>query len=319
MQDDETSDSEYEEESDRSCSDSSEESKAAPVTPPQFVQKLIVFAAGLRLLLSTVTNTAGKVVVTILLGLAGIALPSLTSALYFGAFLSLVWCWVLGYSIDLLLFSTLCLMMTIFSGGHILILYLYQLPLFQQLVPPQDLYARLFGMTAFIHTNASEPYSLGLQADPVLMMLNSSWQDHNSSRLNSLPSDNGYPRCCSLLPYTQDDCSYADEGEPSRMVTILGAFIKGTLVKYWILCCCSIFFIISFSGKVVIYKILYICLFLFCVVLYQVHYEVWRRILKYFWAIVVGYSMLVLILIYVYQFKTVSSLFRQIIGISEEG
>ncbi|KAL6456500.1 hypothetical protein MHYP_G00350440 [Metynnis hypsauchen] len=501
-EDDETSDSEYEEESDRSCSDSSEESKAAPATSPQFVQKLIVFAAGLRLLLSTVMNAAGKVVVTILLGLAGIALPSLTSALYFGAFLSLVWCWVLDYSIDLLLFSTLCLMMTIFSGGHILILYLYQLPLFQQLVPPQDLYARLFGMTAFIHTNASEPYSLGLQADPVLMMLNSSWQDRNSSRLNSFPSDNGYPRCLSLLPYTQDECSYGsysgvhthtlvdeeevscerdddtlddveplsssepsaltqlgqaimrqsyisaliimmvwsitynswftfamlvwscviwmskcrrqytmlsapflaayctlllvagfisslclhhdelfptlpervlvdfdlygyktpclhlgaktiyafnfwmllrqqlierqqeqqqkeenlqefkiktDEGEPSRMVTILGAFIKGTLVKYWILCCCSMFFIISFSGKVVVYKILYICLFLFCVVLYQVHYEVWRCVLKYFWAVVVGYSMLVLILIYMYQFKTVSSLFRQIIGMSEEG
>ncbi|KAL7884440.1 hypothetical protein AOLI_G00072100 [Acnodon oligacanthus] len=355
--DDETSDSEYEEES-----DSSEESTAAPATPPQFVQKLIVFAAGLRLLLSTIMNTAGKVVVTILLGLAGIALPSLTSALYFGAFLSLVWCWVLGYSIDLLLFSTLCLMMTIFSGGHILILYLYQLPLFQQLVPPHDLYARLFGMTAFIHTNASEPYSLGLQADPVLMMLNNSWQDRNSSRLNSLPSDNGHQRCLSLLPYTQDDCSYgsysgvhthtlvdeeeascerdddtlddvvplsssepsaltllADEGEPSRMMTILGAFIKGTLVKYWILCCCSMFFIISFSGKVVVYKILYICLFLFCVVLYQVHYEVWRHVLKYFWAVVVGYSMLVLILIYMYQFKTVSSLFRQIIGMSEEG
>lgn len=39
--------------------------------PPQFVQKLIVFAAGLRLLLSAIMNTAAKVVVTILLGLAG--------------------------------------------------------------------------------------------------------------------------------------------------------------------------------------------------------------------------------------------------------
>ncbi|CDQ69784.1 unnamed protein product [Oncorhynchus mykiss] len=42
-------------------------------------------------------------------------------------------------------------------------------------------------------------------------------------------------------------------------------------------------------------------------------------LLKYFWAVVVGYSMVVLIAIYMYQFKTVSGLFRQIMGMSEEG
>lgn len=54
------------------------------------------------------------------------------------------------------------------------------------------------------------------------------------------------------------------------MLNRIGAFLKGILVKYWIVCCCSMFFVISFSGKVVVYKILYICLFLICVVLYQV-------------------------------------------------
>lgn len=109
--------------------------------------------------------------------------------------------------------------MSIFSGGHILVLYLYQLPLFQQLIPPEDIYARycginrmsltvnilimnmvekwtffwnhifvlvdlfflpyflmslflrLFGMTAFIHTNSSEPYSLGLHPDMTWPMI----------------------------------------------------------------------------------------------------------------------------------------------------
>lgn len=73
---------------------------------------------------------------------AGITLPSLTSSLYFGAFLSLVWWWVFGRSVSLLLFSSLCVLMAIFSGGHLLALYLYQLPLSQQLVPPEDVYAR---------------------------------------------------------------------------------------------------------------------------------------------------------------------------------
>ncbi|XP_030641114.1 piezo-type mechanosensitive ion channel component 2 [Chanos chanos] len=557
----ETSDSESDEgsiESEGSSLDSSDESTTLPTAPPQFVQKLIVFGAGVRLLLCTIMDTGGKALVTVLLGLAGIALPSLTSAVYFGAFLSLVWCWVLGFSISLLFFSSLCVMMTIFSAGHILSLYLYQLPLFQQLVPPQDIYARLFGMTAFIHTEVSEPFSVALHEDvswpvivnplvllvlyytliallhrwvniveedllldieshvgeadippsfskiiflpperrePIIMVMNSAWQDHTNSSLGSHLSEGGYPQCLALPVYThnsmsheyeeekeksegedhtQDEsdlppapsepsslalfgqfmmkqsyisaliimmvwsitynswltfallvwscviwmlrdrrryamlsapflavygtlllvggyisglrlhreelfpripkavlidfdlygypapcvhlgakvfytCSFwmlfrqqlrekqeqqgqmkesleevkvqslADENEASPLMAILGGLVKGTLVKYWILCCCSMFFVISFSGKVVVYKILYIGLFLFCVVLYQVQYEVWRRVLKYFWAVVVGYSMLVLNLIYMYQFKTVSGLFRQIIGMSEEG
>lgn len=70
----ETSETESEEGSDTEGSsfDSSDET-TVPVQsgPPQFVQKLIVFAAGLKLLLSAIMNTAGKVVVTLLLGLAG--------------------------------------------------------------------------------------------------------------------------------------------------------------------------------------------------------------------------------------------------------
>lgn len=74
---------------------------------------------------------------------AGIILPSLTSGVYFAVFLGLVWWWVFSRSIEMLIFSSLCVMLTIFSGGHLLVLYLYQLPLFQQLVPPEDAYARL--------------------------------------------------------------------------------------------------------------------------------------------------------------------------------
>lgn len=54
--------------------DSSEETTVKVQSePPQFVQKLIMFAAGLKFLLSAIMNTAGKVVVTLLLGLAGMS------------------------------------------------------------------------------------------------------------------------------------------------------------------------------------------------------------------------------------------------------
>ncbi|XP_047463265.1 piezo-type mechanosensitive ion channel component 2 [Mugil cephalus] len=574
----ETTDTESEGGSDTEGSsfDSSEETTAPVQTgPPQFVQKLIVFAAGLRVLLSAIMNTAGKVVVTLLLGLAGITLPSLTSAVYFGAFLGLVWWWVFGRSISMLLFSSLCVMMAIFSGGHLLALYLYQLPLSQQLVPPDDIYARLFGMTGVIRTNSSDPHTLGLHLhvswpdfvsplvllflyytlvallhkwvhiteedikdeefespvespdappsfsrviyisgdknellsstdeetylpeESMILMTETSWQDVHSNNLESLMGEAGYTNCYppplyeakdsqsretesdgemgdksedvsksltetlpppaapsgvvmfgrlvqkhsyvsaliimmvwsitynnwltfALLVWSciiwmmRDRRRYAmmsapflaiygtvlvvlgflsglrlsraelypglppavivdfdlnsyhpapcvhlgakvfytfsfwlmfrqqlterqeeqslkeesldevkvmppEESQQSPLVAMVISGVKGFLVKYWILFCCSMFFVVSFSGKVVVYKILYIVLFLFCVVLYQVRYDVWRRVLKTFWAVVVGYSMVVLIAIYMYQFRSVSALFRQIMGMSEDG
>ncbi|XP_068996597.1 piezo-type mechanosensitive ion channel component 2 [Embiotoca jacksoni] len=575
----ETSDTESEGGSDTEGSsfDSSDEN-TVPVQsgPPQFVQKLIVFAAGLRLLLSAIMNTAGKVVVALLLGLAGITLPSLTSGVYFGVFLGLVWWWVFSRSISMLHFSSLCVMMAIFSGGHLLALYLYQLPMSQQLVSPDDVYARMFGMTGVIRTNSSDPHALGLHShvswpdfinplvllqlyytlvallhkwvhiteediadgeeydspvespesppcfsrvmyisgdkqellsstdeetylpdEPVILMTSSSWQDIHNNDLGCLLEGAGYTNCyppphyegkdspshetesdgemenkseelpksmtdtlpppsgpsgvvifgqllqkhsyvsaliimmvwsitynswltfallvwsCIIwimrdrrryamisapflaiygtilvvlgflsalrlkrselypglppavivdfdlnsyhpapcvhlgakvfysfsfwlmfrqqLKERQEEQSMKEESldevkvvtpennQPSPLVAMLISGVKGTLVKYWILFCCSMFFVVSFSGKVVVYKILYIALFLFCVVLYQVRYDVWRRILKTFWAVVVGYSMVVLIAIYMYQFRSVSGLFRQILGMSEEG
>ncbi|TKS77326.1 Piezo-type mechanosensitive ion channel component 2 [Collichthys lucidus] len=567
----ETSESEEGSDMEGSSFDSSEET-TLPVqsAPPQFVQKLIVFAAGLRLLLSAIMNTAGKVVVTLLLGLAGV---------YFGAFLGLVWWWIFNRPISMLIFSSLCVMMAIFSGGHLLALYLYQLPLSQQIVPPEDVYSRLFGMIGVIRTNSSEPHTLSLHPqvgwpdfinplvllllyytlvallhkwvhiteedivdgeefgspaespedppsfsrviyisgdnhellsstdeetylpdEPMILMTScNSWQDLRSNNVDSLLGGSGYTNCylppqyegkdspseesedegemkemeeCEADPRTLTETSppptgpsglvivgllvqkhsyvsaliimmvwsitynnwltfallvwsciiwmmrdrrrYAmmsapflaiygtvllvlgfmsglrlsraelypglhdtviadfdlnsyhpapcvhlgakvfysfsfwlmfrqqlkerqeeqsikeesldevkvvppEESQPSPLVAMLISGVKGTLVKYWILFCCSMFFVISFSGKVVVYKILYIVLFLFCVVLYQTRYDVWRRVLKIFWALVVGYSMFVLIAIYLYQFKSVSTLFRKILGMSEDG
>ncbi|CAG6021218.1 unnamed protein product [Menidia menidia] len=574
----ESSETESEEESEpEGSSFDSSEVTTAPVQsgPPQFVQKLIVFAAGLRVLLSAIMNTAGKVVVTLLLGLAGITLPSLTSGVYFGVFLGLVWWWIFSRSISLLLFSSMCVMMVIFSGGHLLALYLYQLPLSQQIVPPDDVYARLFGLTGVIRTSILHPHTLGLHAhvswpdfvnplvllllyytlvallhkwacitednadddkpesplespeappsfskviyisgdkqellsstdedtylpdEPVILISGESWQNKHSNSFGYLLEGAGYTNCYqpshyegknspsqvteseeeagerseefsksqtetsappsgpsglvvfgrllqkhsyvsaliimmvwsitynnwltfALLVWSciiwmmRDRRRYAmmsapflaiygtvlvvlgflsglrlsrgelypglppavivdfdlnsyhpapcihlgakvfysfnfwlmfrqqlkerqeerrakeesldevkvipsEESPPSPLVAMLISGLKGLLVKYWIIFCYSMFFVVSFSGKVVVYKILYIVLLLLCVVLYQIRYDVWRRVLKKFWAVVVGYSMLVLILIYMYQFRSVSALFRQIMGMSEDG
>ncbi|XP_026520873.1 piezo-type mechanosensitive ion channel component 2-like [Notechis scutatus] len=102
------------------------------------------------------------------------------------------------------------------------------------------------------------------------------------------------------------------------IIEILSSIFKRILVKYWIYFCSIMFFIVSFNGKVVLYKIPYVIFFLFCVALYQIHYEGWRRILKGFWLISVSYSMIILIALYTYQFEMVSEFFLKTLEISEE-
>ncbi|KAG7255649.1 hypothetical protein CRUP_031361 [Coryphaenoides rupestris] len=65
----------------------------------------------------------------------------MTSCVYFLVFLGLVWWWVFHRSLSMLLFSTLCIMLALFSAGHLLLLYLYQLPLAQALVPRAGLFS----------------------------------------------------------------------------------------------------------------------------------------------------------------------------------
>lgn len=50
----------------------------------------------------------------------------------------------------------------------------------------------------------------------------------------------------------------------------------------------------------------------------QVHYEWWRKILKYFWMSVVIYTMLVLIFIYTYQFENFPGLWQNMTGLKKE-
>lgn len=68
--------------------------------------------------------------------------PSLTSAVYFFVFLGLCTWWSCCQAFDPLIFSCLCVLMAIFSAGHLIGLYLYQLQFFQEVVPPKDFYAR---------------------------------------------------------------------------------------------------------------------------------------------------------------------------------
>ncbi|KAM9848176.1 piezo-type mechanosensitive ion channel component 1 [Aulostomus maculatus] len=102
------------------------------------------------------------------------------------------------------------------------------------------------------------------------------------------------------------------------VLKVLGGMVMSCYAKYWIYVCGGMFIMVSFAGKLVGYKIVYMLLFLLCLCLYQVCYSLWRRLLKLFWWLVVAYTMLVLISIYTYQFEDFPEYWRNFTGFTEE-
>lgn len=566
-------------------------------TKLKMFRRLASVASKLKEFIGNMITTAGKVVVTILLGSSGMMLPSLTSAVYFFVFLGLCTWWSWCRTFDPLLFGCLCVLLAIFTAGHLIGLYLYQFQFFQEAVPPNDYYARLFGIKSVIQTDCSSTWKIIVNpelswyhhANPILLLvmyytlatliriwlqeplvqdemakeeegtLDCSSNQNTAERRRSLwyatqyPTDerkgllvtvNGNPvdyhtihpslplengpaktdlyttpqyrwdaseessekkeededkkedsegegsqeekrsvrihamvtvfqfimkqsYICALIAMMAWSITYHSwltfvlliwsctlwmirnrrkyamisspfmvvyanlllvlqyiwsfelpeikkvpgflekkepgelaskilftitfwlllrqhlteqkalqekeallsevkigsqeleeredeelqdiqvEGEPTEkaeeeeikeerhelkkeeeeeveedddqdIMKVLGNLVVALFIKYWIYVCGGMFFFVSFEGKIVMYKIIYMVLFLFCVALYQVHYEWWRKILKYFWMSVVIYTMLVLIFIYTYQFENFPGLWQNMTGLKKE-
>ncbi|KAL1006396.1 hypothetical protein UPYG_G00071860 [Umbra pygmaea] len=544
-------------------------------TKMKILRQIAAVASKVKEIVGNVITTAGKVVVTILLGLTGAMLPSLTSAVYFFTFLALCTWWSFCGSFDPLIFSCLCVLMAIFSAGHLLVLYLYQFQFFQELIPPMDSYASLFGISSVVQTSCSHPWRLQVNpslawhhyVNPVMLLvlyytlatLIRLWLQeptdtvpdrdvvgkggesliHNSpptaekrralwvmTHINTLdrnlhstqdgycksedvfipqllivtsngaPLDKKYTQqykpdqpgpdlesktgsglavvqgqgsneemeqremawttkeegvvqanaavtafrfimkqsyICALIAMmawsityvswltfvfliwsctlwmVRDRRKYAmvtspfmvfygnlliilqyiwsfqvlqpvpglflkkevpfrelgsnmlclltfwlllrqalterrdrqrgeevlsdikvidtnkkeeedllDSGGHREMMQLLGNTLMSMLNKYWIYICAGMFFFVSFEGRIVMYKIIYMMLFLFCVACYQVNYERWRKMLKYFWMSVVVYTMMVLILVYTFQFDSSIQTWSNLTGMSKE-
>uniref|UniRef100_A0A8C7UD52 Piezo-type mechanosensitive ion channel component n=1 Tax=Oncorhynchus mykiss TaxID=8022 RepID=A0A8C7UD52_ONCMY len=480
------------------------------------LRQIAAVASKVKEIIGNLITTAGKVVVTILLGLTGIMLPSLTSAVYFFTFLGLCTWWSFCRTFHPLIFSCLCVLMAIFSAGHLVVLYLYQFQLFQELIPPGDSYASLFGISSVVQTDCSYTWMFRVNpalawyhyVNPIMLLvlyytlatLIRLWLQDPTDMVNadsSLPpsslstppaerkdssvyevagvrseeemaggamatapvEEGGSPRAnaavttfrfimkqsyiCALIAMmawsityvswltfvfliwsctlwmVRDRRKYAmitspfmvfygnlliilqyiwsfeilhpvpglflkkevpfrelgskmlcllsfwlllrqalterkesqreeevlldirvihahknvlpspvfptekeeevdESGGHREMMQVLGNTLTAMLNKYWIYICAGMFFFVSFQGRIVMYKIIYMMLLLFCVACYQVHYEWWRRMLKYFWMSVVFYTMLVLILVYTFQFDSSIHVWSNMTGMSKD-
>uniref|UniRef100_A0A671MFR1 Piezo-type mechanosensitive ion channel component 2-like n=1 Tax=Sinocyclocheilus anshuiensis TaxID=1608454 RepID=A0A671MFR1_9TELE len=473
-----------------------EEADVEESTKMKILRQIADVASKLKEIVGNLITTAGKVVVTILLGLTGMMLPSLTSTVYFFTFLGLCTWWSFCRTFDPLLFSCLCVLMAIFSAGHLIMLYLYQFQFFQEAVPPGDTYASLFGISPVVQTDCSHTWMFRVNPDlewhhfvnPIMLLvlyytlatLIRLWLQESEDmvrlqihrirpwrllkihasfsekvdcgvykidsvyvELPEVPRPFGVVRVkaavkafrfimkqsyiCALIAMMAWSITYVSwltfvfliwscilwmvrDRRKYSMITspfmvfygnlliilqyiwsfeslqpVPGLFLKKEvpfrelgsktlcLLSFWLLlrqflterrekqtvetqlsdpyivcvcvcvcvclcvslfvsvclclslCVCvsiyicgGMFFFVSFEGRIVMYKIIYMMMFLFCVALYQLHYERWRWMLKYFWMSVVVYTMLVLILVYTFQFESSINVWSNMTGMSRE-
>uniref|UniRef100_A0A670IVU7 Piezo type mechanosensitive ion channel component 1 (Er blood group) n=1 Tax=Podarcis muralis TaxID=64176 RepID=A0A670IVU7_PODMU len=439
----------------------------------------------------------------LLVCILGITLPSAFSSVYYLLFVGLCTWWACHFPVSRLAFNTLCVMVDVFAGGHLICLYGYQTPFIQSVLPPTGLWARLFGLKAIVlHVGCSKPNALLLnvslpwpvyvnpgillllyyvlatlvklrrshfytQVSPAGLVLlpltlpvwtlSSLKKEHRKEKLllhslghvimnqsyvcaliammvwsityhswltfvlllwacliwivrsrhhfamlcspfillygialcslqyvwgmdlepelktvplhedsNPLPP----PLCLQLLftltfwllvrqfvkekllkkkqrPAPLVEVTVSDSGENASAKTsgsvglfflqffinklilfwpdhkrdvlkILGAHVMAFYAKFWILVCAGMFIVVSFAGRLVVYKIVYMFLFLLCLTLFQVYYSLWRKLLKAFWWLVVAYTMLVLIAVYTFQFEDFPMYWKNFMGLTNE-
>ncbi|XP_076765205.1 piezo type mechanosensitive ion channel component isoform X3 [Xylocopa sonorina] len=89
----------------------------------------------------------------------------------------------------------------------------------------------------------------------------------------------------------------------SKFMKDVGIVLKKLLTKFWIAVVAIMLFICGITGEhMTVFRIIYMSLFLVLVITFQISWTLWRKMMYAFWLTVIGYSVIMLILVYTYQF-----------------
>jgi hypothetical protein len=98
---------------------------------------------------------------------------------------------------------------------------------------------------------------------------------------------------------------------------LLTAWVWALLSKYWIFVCAALFLLMALQ-EAVAYRIIYMVLFLYFIITFQLSYTFWRFCVKAFWTVVILYSMVVLLTLYVFQFDDILERWHNATGMSPD-
>ncbi|KAK0083674.1 hypothetical protein PV325_008424 [Microctonus aethiopoides] len=89
----------------------------------------------------------------------------------------------------------------------------------------------------------------------------------------------------------------------SKFMKDVGKVVKKLLTKFWIIVVAIMLFTSGITGeRMTVFRIMYMTLFLIFVISFQISWAGWRKMMFSFWITVIAYSVVMLILVYTYQF-----------------
>ncbi|XP_018376710.1 PREDICTED: piezo-type mechanosensitive ion channel component isoform X3 [Trachymyrmex cornetzi] len=90
----------------------------------------------------------------------------------------------------------------------------------------------------------------------------------------------------------------------SKFMKDVGKLLQDLLTRFWIAVVAIMLFICGITGeRMTLFRIVYMSLFLIFVITFQISWTAWRKMMYVFWVTVIGYSVVMLILVYTYQFQ----------------
>ncbi|VDL98415.1 unnamed protein product [Schistocephalus solidus] len=95
-------------------------------------------------------------------------------------------------------------------------------------------------------------------------------------------------------------------------------FLYLLCVRYWIALCCLTMLVLSLRPPVVIFRIGYMLHLLYFFTLFMISYKLWQKQIIAFWWFAIGYSMVVLLCTYTYQFTSFPYYWQNGTGLSPQ-
>ncbi|CAH0700428.1 unnamed protein product [Spodoptera exigua] len=143
-------------------------------------------------------------------------------------------------------------------------------------------------------------------------------QDMRQRRQSSVIADMAAPLQLTASTAASVMDARREEESRSRLLRALGEIMRALCARYWIYVVVIMLFVIGVTGeRMTIFRIIYMFLFLAFILMFQISWYWWRKTLYMFWIVVIIYSMINLILIYIYQFDNFSKLIEKYLLINE--
>ncbi|XP_018574920.1 piezo-type mechanosensitive ion channel component isoform X3 [Anoplophora glabripennis] len=95
-----------------------------------------------------------------------------------------------------------------------------------------------------------------------------------------------------------------EQEKGNKTIEKIGKYIKKFLTKFWIWIVAITLFAVAITGdRMTGFRIVYMALFLFFILSFQFSFRMWRKMMFVFWLVVIIYSMIILVMVYTYQFE----------------